>query len=354
MKKILLLIALVFISIIHNSYSADKHLLNEMITTVNRQYIEPVDNVKTITAGLQALHDLDRKFTVSHGTDRIYMYYNGKISGVVPMPKDDSISGWVNTVDKAIENAVQISKKASIKDFEIPDLIMKKIAQSLDEYSHYYSEYEYNENEEENAIFTLYADRVIDDILYIRVRIFNKQTGAMVEQSLNNHPNVKGVILDLRGNSGGMFNEALKVAKLFCDDEIITYTAGRNEQNKHYYTAGGKALYTGPLVVLIDGQTASAAEVLAAGLQEQSRAKLVGSHSFGKGTIQKITLMSNGGKLVLTTEQFFTPSGKVIHKKGIEPDICTDYDNNGKCVKSERRNNEEDIEKAIELLKNEA
>jgi len=354
MKKTLLLIALVFILGIHNSFGADRHLLNEMITTVNQQYIEPIDNAKTITIGLQGLRDLDNKFSVSQGVDRIYMYYDGKISGVIPVPEDDNILEWVNSVDKIIENATRVSQKALIKDFEIPDLIMKRIAQNLDEYSHYYSEYEYKEDEEENAIFTLYADRVIDDILYMRVRVFNKQTGNMVEQSLKNHPDVKGVILDLRGNSGGMFNEALKVAKLFCDDEIITYTAGRNEQNKHYYVAGGKAMYTGPLVVLIDGKTASAAEVLAAGLQEQSRAKLIGSHSFGKGTIQKIILMSNGGKLVLTTEQFYTPSGKIIHKQGIEPDICSDYDDNGQCAKSERLNNEEDIEKAVELLKNEA
>ena len=277
MKKILLSIVFVFVLGLHNSFSADKHLLNEMITTVNRQYIEPIDNVKTITAGLQALRDLDNKFTVSYGSDLIYTYYDGKISGAVPIPKDDSILGWVNAVDKIIENATRVSQKALIKDFEIPDLIMKRMAQNLDEYSHYYSEYEYNEEEENNAVFTLYTDRVIDDILYMRVRVFNKQTGNMVEQSLKNHPDAKGVILDLRGNSGGMFNEALKVAKLFCDDEIITYTAERNEQNKHYYTAGGKALYTGPLVILIDGQTASAAEVLAAGLQEQSRAKLIGS-----------------------------------------------------------------------------
>ncbi|MBQ8480906.1 MAG: hypothetical protein IJ532_00030 [Alphaproteobacteria bacterium] len=353
MKKLTLFLIAFWCSNAHCA-SIDKNLLNEMLTTINRQYIKPIDNVKTVTAGLSGLSDLDDGFVVSHGIDRIYIYYNHKINGVVPIPKDtDDITAWVNSIAKAIENAAQISEKVALRDFEVPDLIMKRMVRNLDEHSHYYSEYEYNEDEENNAIFTLYADRMIDDILYLRIRIFNKQTGRMVEQSLKDHPDAKGVILDLRGNGGGMFNEALKVAKLFCDNEIITYTAGRNEENKHYYTSGEGALYSGPLVVLIDGETASAAEVLAGGLQEQSRAEIIGAHSFGKGTIQKITLMSNGGRLVLTGEQFFTPSGKVIHKKGIEPDICLNHIVDGRCEQTSRVNNEEDIDKAIEILNNE-
>ncbi|MBR1601471.1 MAG: hypothetical protein IJ677_07830 [Alphaproteobacteria bacterium] len=353
MKKLILIFVAFWCS---NAYSenVDRNLLNEMLTTLNRQYIKPIDNVAVVTAGLNGLKDVDDGFVVSQGVDRIYIYYNRKISGVIPIPKDaDDISAWINSIAKAIESSIKVSEKASLRDFEIPDLIMKRMVQSLDEYSHYYSEYEYNEDEENNAIFTLYADRMIDDILYLRVRVFNRQTGSMVKQSLKNNPEAKGVILDLRNNSGGIFNEALKVAKLFCDNEIITYTAGRNAENKHYYTSGEGAFYSGPLIVITDGGTASAAEVLAAGLQEQSRAKIIGSHSFGKGTIQKITVMGNGGRLVLTSEQFFTPSGKIIHKKGIEPDVCLNHIVDGQCEKVERANNEEDIEKAIEILRKE-
>lgn len=354
MKKLALLFTLFCSFNAWADTGVDKQLLNEMLTTLNRQYIEPINNAQTITEGLKGLSDLDDKFTVSRGTDRIYIYYNHKISGVIPIPKDDSdIEAWINAVAKAIENATKTSDKVALKDFEVPDIIMKHMTQSLDEYSRYYSEYEYDEDEENNAIFTLYADRMIDDMLYIRIRVFNKQTGDLVRQSLENNPEAKGVILDLRGNGGGMFNEALKTAKLFCDNEVITYTAGRDEQNKHYYTTGEGALYTGPLVVLIDGKTASAAEVLAGGLQDISRAKIIGAHSFGKGTIQKITVMSNGGKLALTSEQFFTPSDKVINKKGIEPDVCLNYVIDGECEKVMRNDKEEDITEAIKILKNE-
>lgn len=332
----------------------DTHLVNEMLTTVNRQYYEPVDNAELILAGLQAVSDLDNKFTFSKGRDRFYIYYNRVINRAVPFPeKDDDVYAWIETLSKLLNATTEISKIADVKDFELPDRVMKKMTEKLDEYSHYYSEYDYDENSHKNEVYTLFKDRLIDDVLYLKVRTFNKQTGKLVQQALENNPEVKGVVLDLRGNSGGMFNEALKVANLFCDNEIITYTAGRNNENIHYYTSKENPLYTGPLVIMIDGDTASAAEVLSGGLQEQSRAKLIGTHSFGKGTIQSVTQMSNGGRLVLTTEQFFTPSGKVIHKKGIEPDVCLSGKTREGCYSEKRVDKEEDIEQAIKLLKGE-
>lgn len=332
----------------------DKHLLNEMLTTINRQYLEPVDNIKLINDGMKALTELDKNINVMKGGDCFYIYYKQKINRIVKYPEDtNDIKGWVDSIAKVINVATELSERASVRDFEIPDLMLKKMVAGLDEYSRYYSEYEYIEAEEENSIYTLYSDRLIDEILYIRLRVFNKQTGLSVKNSLQKNPQIKGVILDLRGNSGGMFNEALKVANLFCDNEIITYTAGRDNQNIHYYTSKDNPLYTGPMVVIIDGETASAAEVLAGGLQEQSRAKVVGAHSFGKGTIQNITQMSNGGKLVLTSEQFFTPSGKLIHKEGVEPDICMVPDFSETCPKEERSRTQEDVETALKLLKNE-
>ena len=204
-----------------------------------------------------------------------------------------------------------------------------------------------------SPFYTLYSERLIDDVLYLRVRIFNKQTAINIEKSLRHHAKISGVILDLRGNSGGILNAALKTANFFTDNEIITYTVERDNSNIHYYTSEEGELYSGPLAVLIDGQTASAAEVLAAGLQEQSRAKLIGSQSFGKGTIQKITQISNGGKLSVTSAQFFTPSGKKIHNRGVTPDICLSLNEQKQCTKEKRLDNDEDLNTAIKVLKNE-
>lgn len=352
MKKLLSSILLLW-SFECAAVEVDKHLLNEMLTTVNNEYLDKVDNEKLIAAGVQVIHNLDSRLIISKGSTQFYIYRQNQIYKIVPFPKDVSeITGWVDTLAQIMDTAISASEQIALKDFALPDLIMQQMTSALDEYSHYYSEYEYHEDEEKNEIYTLYSDRMMDKTLYIRMRIFNKQSAKQVEKSIKSHPEAESVILDLRGNSGGMFNEALKVADLFTDNEIITYTAGRDNRNIHYYHSKDKTLFDKPMVILTDGKTASAAEVLAGGLQEQSRAKIVGAKTFGKGTIQNITTMSNGGKLVLTTEQFFTPSGNVIHKHGITPDICLSLEGDV-CLADSRLHRDEDIETALKVLRGE-
>ena len=351
MKKALLFC--LFLHCFDCQAAVDRHLLDEMLTTVHNEYLEKIDYEKLVAAGVEVVHELEPTLVVSKGSNQFYIYKNHQIYKIVPFPKDVSEKkGWVETLAQILDTATQNSEKISIKDFALPDMVMQKMTTVLDEYSHYYSEFEYKEEDENNAIYTLYIDRMIDNVLYIRMRIFNKQSAKQVEKSIKEHQQISGIILDLRSNSGGMFNEALKIADLFTEESIITYTAGRGRKNIHYYTSNKDVLYDGPLVILVDGKTASAAEVLAGGLQEQSRAKIVGTTTFGKGTIQNVTTMSNGGKLVLTSEQFFTPSGKKIHKKGITPDKCLSLEEDV-CQKENRLKNDEDIEEALKLLKNE-
>ena len=351
MKKLFFLFCIFLYTANAQAMNIDKQLLNEMLTTLNNEYLHEVDNPQLITNGLQFLHDMDSRFTDSKGPERIYIYHDNKISAIIPFPKDiTDISAWTESISSAMTAAGKMSEQIALKDYELPDLFMKKMTESLDKFSHYYSQYNYKEDEQHKSYYNLYSDRMIDEFLYIRVRIFNKQTTARIKDSLQNNPESKAVILDLRGNSGGILNEALTTAGLFIDNAIITYTAARDGTHQHYYTTEENSIFEKPLIILVDGDTASAAEVLAAGLQEQSRAKIIGTRTFGKGTIQNITKMSNGGTLVLTTEQFFTPSGKVIHEHGVEPDICTEHDAEGGCSPQSRLDNEEDITAAQQLL----
>ncbi|MBO6289628.1 MAG: hypothetical protein J6N45_04815 [Alphaproteobacteria bacterium] len=353
MKKIFLFCLCCFYTFSAQAMKVDTDLINEMLTTLDENYLFEVDNAATVTAGMQILHDLDARFVISKGSDRIYIYHNGKITAIIPFPQDlNDTRTWSKNIVSTLEAAGKMSEKIALRDFELPDLMMKKMTESLDKFSHYYSQFDYREDEGKNAFHTLYADRMIDDVLYLRVRIFNKQTARKIKRSLKEYHNAKAIILDLRGNSGGIFNEALQTADLFTDGEIISFTAGRHNHHKHYYTSDENALYTGPLVILVDGNTASAAEVLAAGLQEQSRAKIIGTRTFGKGTIQNVLQMSNGGKVALTTQQFFTPSGKAIHNKGVTPDICTQYDHHDQCAPQPRTDKQEDITTAVEFLHN--
>lgn len=353
MKKFYLLLFLILLPFSTMAKEKSQSVIQETLEIIDARYITPVDHTDLIFNGIQALHDFDPQITITKGTDRFYMYKDRQIFKIFSFPEDRSnLNNWSNLIEQIIDSSIKISDKIALKDFEIPDRIIKKMVTHLDPYSHFYSKFDYDDNEQENSIYTLYSDRLINkNILYMRIRIFNKQTAKQVKQSILNHPNITGIIMDLRGNSGGVFNEALKVADMLTDDEIITYTAGRNNENIHYYTSKSGTIYDGPLVIISDADTASAAEVVSGGLQEQSRAKIVGTQTFGKGTIQNVISLSNGGKLVLTTEQFFTPSGKKIHKKGIQPDICVTEINNDLCEPQSRLRVDDDIQRAVDLLR---
>ncbi len=354
MPRLILLLFLILVPYTQTHAAVNENTISEILSTIDNQYYQEINRPETILTGLTALSDIDSNLHITKGTERFYIYYHSTVVRVIPFPEnDESLSAWRETLIKVFQAAIEISEPIAIKDFELPDLFTQKLLTKLDEYSHYYSPYDYVENERSNAFHTLFSERLIDNVLYLRVRIFNKQTAANIEKSLRDHPEISGVILDLRGNSGGILNAALKTANFFTDNEIITYTAEKDNRNIHYYTSEEGELYRGPLVILIDGQTASAAEVLAAGLQEQSRAKLIGTRSFGKGTIQKVTRIGNGGKLALTTAQFFTPSGKKIHRRGVIPDFCTVSDEQNICRKAERLDNDEDLNTAIKAIKNE-
>lgn len=170
-----------------------------------------------------------------------------------------------------------------------------------------------------------FYDRLLEnDVLYMRLGAINKYTGENVSRSLTEHSGVKGLIIDLRGNPGGMLQEAVRVAGLFIDGGIVASSKGRSPDSTEYYNApAGDVLDNKPIVVLIDGQTASSAEVLAAALQEQSRAVVVGTGSYGKGTVQKLIKLSNNSRLALTNGIIYTPSGNKLAGIGVLPDICT-------------------------------
>lgn len=168
-----------------------------------------------------------------------------------------------------------------------------------------------------------------DDIAYIRVTTFNEQTTEGLKREMANLTNqigpdkIKGYILDLRNNPGGLLEEAVSVSDAFLDRGEIVSTRGRNAEETQRRTAKPGDLAKGkPVIVLINGGSASASEIVAGALQDHKRATLLGTRSFGKGSVQTIIPLGSGnGALRLTTARYFTPSGKSIQAKGIIPDI---------------------------------
>ena len=132
---------------------------------------------------------------------------------------------------------------------------------------------------------------------------------------------LKGAVLDLRNNPGGVLKPAVTIADGFLDDGLIVYTQGRAANQLEYSANPGQWLQDTPLVVLVNRSTASASEVLAGALQDQGRALIVGEETFGKGSVQSVLNLRNGSGIRLTTSRYYTPSGRSIQAEGIFPDV---------------------------------
>ncbi len=168
-----------------------------------------------------------------------------------------------------------------------------------------------------------------DDVGYIRITQFNEQTTDGLKQAINdlnsqlNADKIKGYVVDLRNNPGGLLDQAISVSDTFLDKGEIVSTRGRNaEETQRFNARPGDMTKGKPVIVLINGGSASASEIVAGALQDHKRATLVGTRSFGKGSVQTIIPLGAGnGALRLTTARYFTPSGRSIQAKGIVPDI---------------------------------
>lgn len=165
------------------------------------------------------------------------------------------------------------------------------------------------------------------DYAYLRISSFQSGTGESLVDALSdlkkeNEAPLKGLVLDLRNNPGGVLNAAVDVSDAFIESGLIVYTEGRIKNSEMRFNATPDDLLNGaPIVVLINGGSASASEIVAGALQDHKRAIIMGEKSFGKGSVQTILPTSNGAAVKLTTARYFTPSGRSIQAEGIEPDV---------------------------------
>ena len=171
--------------------------------------------------------------------------------------------------------------------------------------------------------------KFVESIGIITISSFNHETAFSMAKTLEDvrqNKKINGLVLDLRGNPGGLLRQAVKVADLLLTRGPIISTEGRHPDSLHTYQAGGKDLVLKmPIVVLVDGRSASAAEIVAAALQDRGRAVVVGTTSFGKGTVQTVIKLPNDGEITLTWSRLIAPSGYTIHGLGVHPTICTSF-----------------------------
>lgn len=190
----------------------------------------------------------------------------------------------------------------------------------------------------------------IDNLGYIRITSFDENTHSDFKNSLKEleNKNVKGLIIDLRNNPGGLLKSTVAIADELLDEGTVVYTERKNGDKTYEKSKDGKTEL--PIVVLVNKGSASASEILSGALQDRERAIIVGETTFGKGVVQVIKQLPDGSGFKLTESEYFTPNGNSVHDKGITPDEIVELPEDIKVIGIENKEKDTQLQKAIELL----
>lgn len=199
--------------------------------------------------------------------------------------------------------------------------------------------------------------RLEGEIGYLRITTFNERTAAELKKAIHDVKaklggKLLGYVIDVRNNAGGLLDQAVEATDLFLDTGDIVSIRGRDAAKDFAFKASKGDITDGlPILVLINGGSASASEILAGALQDSKRALILGTKSFGKGSVQTIIPMTNGGAIKMTTALYYTPSGKSIQKTGIIPDVEIEQQIDMKSINEEKRYREANLHKALDTGK---
>jgi carboxyl-terminal processing protease len=189
-----------------------------------------------------------------------------------------------------------------------------------------------------------------DDMAYIQISEFDEVSIDQFADALATAraSGMKGMIMDLRGNPGGSLNAVVEMARMILPEGMIVYTENKAGERSEYTCDGSKELEV-PLVVLVDGNSASASEIMSGAIKDYGIGTLVGTTTFGKGIVQQIMPFKDGSAVKLTISAYYTPSGKNIHGVGIEPDVVCEFDGEAYYGSDDHPDNQ--LEKAKEVLR---
>lgn len=204
---------------------------------------------------------------------------------------------------------------------------------------------------EEIRLVTVKSNIIDEDIGYIKLTSFDELTYEDFKANLNGleAEGVKGLIIDLRNNPGGLLNITANIADEFLGEADIVYTETKSGQRE--YLKSKKGMTDLPLVLLVNGGSASASEILAGAMQDHKRGELVGTTTFGKGVVQRIKPLSDGSGIKLTISEYFTPNGTNIHGIGIVPDLVIELNEDVEEIGVNNIANDNQLQKALEVLK---
>jgi carboxyl-terminal processing protease len=322
-------------------------LFTEVLRKVEKNYVEPQDPHKLIQGAIRGMmKDLDphSSFLTKDEHEELMMETKGKFSGIgIEITTRDGVLTVVSPVEgtpaydagiKAGDRIIRIEEK-STQDMTLMEAVKMIRGPKGTEIDLTIA----RDGSEKPIDFTITRDVIplisarhqllAPDMGYIRVSSFQNKTADEVAEALEELEqgrSLQGLIIDLRNNPGGLLTQAMDVSDLFLDEGIIVTTKGRDTSQDIVSKAHRditSRLY--PIVVLVNGGSASASEIVAGALQDNDRAVVLGTRTFGKGSVQTVLPLSDGSGLRLTTAKYYTPSGKSIQSSGIIPDIELEF-----------------------------
>ncbi|NQT55914.1 MAG: S41 family peptidase [Desulfobacteraceae bacterium] len=322
-------------------------IFTEVLRQIEKNYVEPQDPQKLIHGAIKGMvNSLDphSSFMTKEEHAELMLETKGSFTGIgIQITMKDNILTVVAPIDdtpahkagiKAGDKIIKIENEPT-KDMTIMDAVKKirgpkgtKVKVTI-----------MRKKTEKPLEFSIIRDVIplksvrhqflTPEIGYVRISNFQSKTAEDLStalESLEKGRKLKGLILDLRTNPGGLLSQSIEVSDLFLSSGVIVTTKGRNSSQNVSATAHkNKTERNYPIIVLVNGGSASAAEIVAGALQDNKKALILGTRTFGKGSVQTIVPLSDGSGLRLTTARYYTPSGKSIQSSGITPDIETAF-----------------------------
>lgn len=329
-----------------NTYEKLK-IFSEVISLIESSYVEKIDSQKLIDGAIKGLVktlDPHTSYMPPEAYKEMKVQTSGKFGGLgIEISIRDGVLTVVSPIDDTPASNAGIlagDKIIKIEDESTLDMVLTDAVSRLrGEIGSAVNITIFREGLKAPLLVKIVRDVIQvqsvkkkiynDTIGYIKIRSFAKTTSKDLDAALLYLEN-KGItklILDVRNNPGGLLNQAVEVSDRFLENEkLIVYTKGRTEdQNMRFTTHDKVKRVKYPLIILVNGGSASASEIVAGALQDLGRAIILGTSTFGKGSVQTIIPLSDGSALRLTTARYYTPSGKVIQENGIIPDIVVNY-----------------------------
>lgn len=300
--------------------------------------LEEIELSSFALEGIKGLGALDPNLVAKRDGDRFQLFLGERKVYQAKLPARNDPRGWarlaVEGLMAARETSPELRKAGSEQVYQA---VFDSALARFDIHSRYAGVLETKrlrakregQDEDGQKLPPTVGMRLSDHVALIQVVGFNEQTAAALESKLKEARETygrqwKGLILDLRGNPGGLLEQAVESADLFLNGGRIVATRGRHPMaSLNHEASEGDQAQGVPIVVLVDGRTASGGEILAAALQDRGRAVVVGSVTYGKGLVQTVISLPNGGEIDLSWSRFLTPSGYALQGLGVLPNVCT-------------------------------